>query len=83
MSKRQTDLELMRRDCKARFRAHPTGACTYGGQNIVHDMARHVSSFHLDCIYRSIVEVPGVLVHTVEGHSTGLYRSHPQETQCG
>ena len=48
MSNRQTDLELMRRDCKARFRAHPTGACTYCGRNIVHAMAHHVSSFHLD-----------------------------------
>ena len=48
MSKRQTDLELMRRNCKAQFRAHPTGACTYCGRNIVHDMVRHVSSFHLD-----------------------------------
>ena len=27
MSKRQTDLELMRCDCKARFRSHPTGTC--------------------------------------------------------
>ena len=33
--------------------------------------------------FRSIVEVPGVLVHTVEGHSTGLYRSYLQKkTQC-
>ena len=48
MSKRQTELELMRRDCKARFRSHPNGACTYCRRNIKHDMARHVSSFHLD-----------------------------------
>ena len=48
MSKRQTDLELMRSNCKARFRANQTGACAYCGLNIVHDMARHVSSFHLD-----------------------------------
>ena len=48
MSNRHTDLELMRLDCKDRFRTHPTGACTYCGRNIVHDMVRHVSSFHLD-----------------------------------
>ena len=48
MSKRQTDLELMHHDCKARFRAHSTGTCTYCGRNIVHDMVCHVSSFHLD-----------------------------------
>ena len=48
MSNRPTDLELMRCDCKDRFRAHPTGACTYCGRNIVHDMAHHVSNFHLD-----------------------------------
>ena len=48
MSKRQTDLELMCRDCIERFLSHPTGACTYCGRNIKHDMACHVSSFHLD-----------------------------------
>ena len=48
MSKRQTDLELMCHDCKARFRSHLTGACPYCGRNIKHDMARHVPSFHLD-----------------------------------
>ena len=48
MSKRQTELELMWRDCKARFRNNPTGCCTFCGRNIVHDMARHVSSFHLN-----------------------------------
>ena len=48
MSKRQTKLELMWRDSKARFRNNPTGCCTFCGRNIVHDMARHVSSFRLD-----------------------------------
>ena len=48
MSKRQTDLELMRRDCKARFRSYPNGACPHCRRNIKHHMARHVSSFHLD-----------------------------------
>ena len=48
MSKRQTELELMRHDCKARFRNKLNGCCTFCGWNIVHDMARHVSSFHLD-----------------------------------
>ena len=38
----------MWRDCKAWFRSHPTGGCPYCGRNIKHDMARHVSSFHLD-----------------------------------
>ena len=55
MSKRQSDLELMRRDCKARFSSG----------------------------LGPIVEVPGVLVLTVEGHSTRLYRSRPPEAQCG
>ena len=48
MSKGQTDLELMRHDCKARFWSHPTGCCPYSGRNIKHDMASHVPSFHLD-----------------------------------
>ena len=30
----------------------------------------------------SVVAVPGVVVHPVEGHSTGLYQSHTQETFC-
>ena len=47
MSKRQIDLGLMHLNCKARVSAHPTGACTYFGRNIVHVMACHMSSFHL------------------------------------
>ena len=37
MSKRQTDLELMHCECKARFRSHHTGACTYvdGTSNMI------------------------------------------------
>ena len=48
MSRRQTDLESQRRECKTRFRNSQTGSCTYCGRNIVHDMARHVSNYHLD-----------------------------------
>ena len=48
MTRRQTDLELLRRECKNRFRDSQAGRCTYCGGNIVHDMARHVSNYHLD-----------------------------------
>ena len=48
MSRRQTDLELLRRECKSRFRSSQTGRCTYCGRSILHDMARHVSNYHLD-----------------------------------
>ena len=29
-----------------------------------------------------VVAVPGVLVHRVEGHATGLYGSRPGGTRC-
>ena len=48
MSQRQTELELMQHACKERFRGAQTGCCPYCGTNIKHDVARHVSSFHLD-----------------------------------
>ena len=31
----------------------------------------------------TVVEVPGVVVLAVEGHSTGLHGSHPRETPRG
>ena len=48
MTRRKTDLELLSRECKSRFRGSQTGRCTYCGRRIVHDMARHVSIYHLD-----------------------------------
>ena len=48
MTQRQTDLQLLRRECKNRFCDSQAGRCTYCGRNIVHDMARHVSNYHLD-----------------------------------
>ena len=48
MTRKQTDLELMRHECKWRFFLARTGCCTYCGKNIKNDMARHVSNFHLD-----------------------------------
>ena len=48
MSRKQTDLELLRYACKKRFHGAQTGCCSYCGTNIKHDMARHVASFHLD-----------------------------------
>ena len=48
MAHRQTELELMWHACKERFRGAQTGCCPYCGTSIKHDMARHVSSFHLD-----------------------------------
>ena len=38
----------MRHACKERFCGWQTGCCPYCSTNIKHDMARHVSSFHLD-----------------------------------
>ena len=48
MSRKQMELELMRHACKQRFRGARTGCFPYCGTNIKHDVARHVSSFHLD-----------------------------------
>ena len=48
MTRRQTDLELLRRECKCRFRDMQSGVCTYCRRHIMHDMARHVSMYHLD-----------------------------------
>ena len=48
MSRKQMELELLRHACKKRFCGARTGCCPYCGTNIKHDMARHVSSFHLD-----------------------------------
>ena len=48
MAHRQTELELMQHACKERFRGAQTGCCPYCGTSIKHDLARHVSSFHLD-----------------------------------
>ena len=48
MTRKQMDLELMRHECKRRFRVARTGCCAYCGKNIKNDMARHVSNFHLD-----------------------------------
>ena len=48
MTRKQTDLELMRHECKQRFRGARTGCCPYCGTIIKNDRTRHVSSFHLD-----------------------------------
>ena len=48
MTRRQIDLELLRRECKRRFRDMQAGACAYCGRHIMHDMARHVSMYQLD-----------------------------------
>ena len=48
MSRKQTDLELIRHECKWRFRGSRTGCCLHCGMIIKNDMVRHVSSFHLD-----------------------------------
>ena len=48
MTRRQTDMESLRRECKSKFRNSQAERCTYCGQNIIHDMARHVSNYHLD-----------------------------------
>ena len=46
MTQRQTD--LLRREYKRRFRDMQAGVCAYCGRHIRHDMARHVSMYHLD-----------------------------------
>ena len=45
MTRWQTELESMRRECEAKFRSSQTGVCTHRGTNIRHDMARHVSNY--------------------------------------
>ena len=39
---------LLRREYKRRFRDMQAGVCAYCGRHIMHDMARHVSIYHLD-----------------------------------
>ena len=48
MTRRQTDLELLRQECKCRFCNMQAGICMYCGRHIVHDMVCHVSTYHLD-----------------------------------
>ena len=50
MTRWQTDLEALRRECKSRFQNLQEGSCTYCGRNIIHDMARHVSNYYQDYI---------------------------------
>ena len=45
---KQMELELLHHAWKQCFRGMQTGCFPYCGMNIKHDMARHVSSFHLD-----------------------------------
>ena len=47
ITRRHTDLELMWRQCKCRFRDIQAGICEYCGQHIMHDMAHHVSMYYL------------------------------------
>ena len=47
-SRRQTDLETMRCDCKAKFCNKQAGVCKVYGKNIQYDMAQHMSNYHLD-----------------------------------
>ena len=48
MTRRQTDLELLRWECKHQFCNMQAGICAHCGRHIVHDMACHVSTYHLD-----------------------------------
>ena len=48
MSRRQTELETMRRDSKVTFHNKPAGLCRECGKYIQHDMTRHVSTYYLD-----------------------------------
>ena len=66
----QHDLEMMRADAKKRFRQTKPSPCVYCGRVIKCDMCCHVAKFHLDLA--SVVAVPSVLVHGVEGKPTRL-----------
>ena len=66
----QQDLEVMRADAKQLFRQTRPSSCVYCGTWIKCDMYRHVSLG-----FGTVVAVPSVLVHSVEGHATGLYGS--------
>ena len=48
MCQKQSDLEVLRHECKWHFRGAWTGCCGYCGKNIKNDLVRHVSAFHLD-----------------------------------
>ena len=48
MSRWQTELETMRRECKTKFGNKQAGLCRECGKYIQHNMARHVSTYHLD-----------------------------------
>ena len=69
----QQDLEMMRAEAKKRFRSTRPGSCSYCGTWIKCDvMYRHVAKLYLDLAQ---LWLPGVLVHGVEGHATGLHGS--------
>ena len=48
MTRWQADLETLMREGKSRFRNSQAGSCTYCGRHIIHNMACHVSNYHLD-----------------------------------
>ena len=73
----QQDLEVMRAEAKQRFRQTRPRSCAYCGTWIKCDMHRQVSLG-----LGTVVAVPSVLVHSVEGHATGLYGSCSGGTRC-
>ena len=48
MTRYQQDLELKRRDCKARFGCSQSGQYPYCGKHIQMDLGKHISVYHLE-----------------------------------
>ena len=65
-------MDTMRAEARKRFRNARPGKCSECHKWIKCDMYRHVATYHLDLAQ---LWWPGVLVHGVEGHATGLHGS--------
>ena len=78
MTRWQTDLKLLRRECKRRFRNMQAGICAYCGRHIVHGMARHVPTHHLDLAEYSAQPAPVVCPFPSDRRRPTLPVSLPQ-----
>ena len=70
------DLEVMRAEAQQQFRQTRPSSCVYCGTWIVSACGK------VSLGLGTVVAVPSVLVHSVEGHATGLHGSCLGGTRC-
>ena len=81
MTQRQADLEALRQKCKSRFHNSQAWSCMYCGRSIIHDMARHVSKYHLDL--GQLWRCPVLWCSEWKATPPGLHRSYLRATPRG